>query len=350
MELTLLAMEWTPTTRHWLAEVPLRILAYVLVLLLARWLLHRMIDRATIRKVTADTTTEKASRGEDATEPLEADPADTEHLESADARRQSERRNRPRGKVPTAFRPLRASQRAESAARQRRRAVRAKTIGSVSKSTVSILLLVWGILAILNVLGVNIAPFIASAGVAGLAIGFGAQNLVRDFVTGVFMLLEDQYGVGDFVDLGEASGEVQSVGLRVTTVRDIDGTLWYVRNGEVARVGNMSQEYAIARVEVPVALTADLDEAQEVALQAAEQSIAEGSLASEVLGEPQMLGVQDLSPDLITLRMTIKTRPNSQWAVQRKVRHAVVRAYGEHGIDLPYPNGRIHAGVGSAPD
>ncbi len=103
------------------------------------------------------------------------------------------------------------------------------------KSTVSIVLLIWFALGVLNVLGVNIAPFIASAGVVGLAIGFGAQNLVRDFVTGVFMLLEDQYGVGDVVDLGEAIGEVESVGLRVTTVRDIDGTLWYVRNGEIAR-------------------------------------------------------------------------------------------------------------------
>ena len=112
----------------------------------------------------------------------------------------------------------------------------------------------------------NIAPFIASAGVIGLAIGFGAQNLVRDFVTGVFMLLEDQYGVGDFVDLGEMIGEVQSVGLRITTLRDIDGTLWYVRNGEIARVGNMSQEYAVARIEVPVALTADVEEAEQVAL------------------------------------------------------------------------------------
>lgn len=215
-----------------------------------------------------------------------------------------------------------------------RRRQRAQTIGSVLKSTASTMLLVWVVLAVLSLLGVNIAPFIASAGVVGLAVGFGAQNLVRDFVSGVFMLLEDQYGVGDNVDLGEVSGEVQGVGLRVTTVRDIDGTLWYVRNGEIKRVGNMSQDYAIARVEVPVAVTADLDRAEQVAVQAAEVAIADPLFARKVLGEPEMHGVQELSADLIKLRITLKTRPNAQWAVQRRLRREIVRAYGEHGIAL----------------
>jgi small conductance mechanosensitive channel len=211
---------------------------------------------------------------------------------------------------------------------------------------VSIALLVWVVLAILSVLGVNIAPFIASAGVVGLAIGFGAQNLVRDFVSGIFMLLEDQYGVGDNVDLGDVSGEVQGVGLRITTVRDIDGTLWYVRNGEIKRVGNMSQDYAVARVEVPVALTADIDRAEKVAIQAAQAVIADPAVGPKVLGQPEMLGVQELSADLLKLRITLKTRPNAQWAVQRRLRREILLAYDEHGIDLPYPQGRIHAVVG----
>jgi moderate conductance mechanosensitive channel len=227
-----------------------------------------------------------------------------------------------------------------------RRLQRAQTIGSVLKSTVSIVLLVWITLSVFSVLGINIAPFIASAGVVGLAIGFGAQNLVRDFVTGVFMLLEDQYGVGDTVDLGDATGEVQSVGLRITTVRDIDGTLWYVRNGEIARVGNMSQEYAVARIELPVALTADIDRAEEVAVDAAKAALDDDALAEKVLGEPKMLGVQEWSPDLVKLRMTVKTRPGAQWAVQRRLRREILRAYDEHDIDLPYPTGRIQAAVG----
>jgi small conductance mechanosensitive channel len=306
MDVSLLAFEWTDTSRHWLIEVPIRIVAYVAVALVIRFILHRMIDRATAAKFRK--------------EPGEGT----------------------RGKTPPLVRYLRDRVPATATSEQvvARRQQRAQTIGSVLKSTTSIVLLVWLILALLNVLGVNIAPFIASAGVVGLAIGFGAQNLVRDFVTGVFMLLEDQYGVGDTVDLGEAVGEVESVGLRITTVRDIDGTLWYVRNGEIARVGNMSQEYAIARIEVPVALTADIDRAEQVALEAAEEAVADQSLAAKVIGEPKMLGVQEMAPDLVKLRMTVKVRPNAQWAVQRKLRRAILRAYDEHGIDLPYPTGR----------
>jgi small-conductance mechanosensitive channel len=306
------AFEWTESNRHWLIEVPVRIVAYVVVALIVRFLLQRMIDRATTGKVRK--------------------------LRSGDMQVET--------KKPPLLRYLRDRASASGGKAAERRQQRAQTIGSVLKSTVSILLLIWVVLAVLSVLEVNIAPFIASAGVVGLAIGFGAQNLVKDFVSGVFMLLEDQYGVGDTVDLGEVTGEVQSVGLRITTVRDIDGTLWYVRNGEIARVGNMSQDYAVARVEVPVALTADVERAEQVALDAAHDVIADPTMAGKVVGEPEMLGVQELSADLLKLRMTVKTRPNAQWAVQRRLRRAVLRAYDEHGIDLPYPQGRIHAVVG----
>ncbi len=279
------AFEWTETNREWLIENPIRIVAYVVAALIARYVLHRLVDRAT---------------------------------------------------RPRRWNGVGAA----------RRAQRATTIGSVLKSTTSIVLLVWAVLSILSVLGVNLAPFIASAGVVGLAIGFGAQNLVRDFVSGVFMLLEDQYGVGDIIDVGEAVGEVESVGLRITTLRDIDGTLWYVRNGEIVRVGNMSQEYAVARIEVPVALSADVDRAQEVALEAARAAVKDEAIRDDVLAEPEMLGVQDVAPDMITLRMTLKTKPNSQWSVSRRIRRDVLRAYEEHGIDLPYPKGRLSALTG----
>lgn len=256
-----LAFQWTDTNKHWLIEVPIRIVAYVVVALIARYVLHRMIDRAaTGRRGKARDTSEQAKK-----------PPLLRHL---------------RDRAPSAV----AAKTAE------RRQQRAQTIASVLKSTVSIVMLIWVVLAVLNAVGVNIAPFIASAGVVGLAIGFGAQNLVRDFVTGVFMLLEDQYGVGDTVDLGEAVGEVESVGLRVTTVRDIDGTLWYVRNGEIARVGNMSQDYAVARIEMPVALTADVAQAERVAVEAAEEAIEDPALAAKVLGKPEMLGFRNCRP------------------------------------------------------
>ncbi|MYR05643.1 mechanosensitive ion channel [Gordonia sp. SID5947] len=298
-----LAFEWTETNREWIIETPIRIVTYIVIALIVRFLLHRAIDRATRRPKTDSGNTSQRK------------PALLRHL---------------RERTPAA---------ARNPAVAERRAQRAKTIGSVMKSTVSIILLVWVVLSILSVLGVNIAPFIASAGVVGLAIGFGAQNLVKDFVSGVFMLLEDQYGVGDIVDLGEAIGEVETVGLRITTVRDLDGTLWYVRNGEIARVGNMSQEYAVARVEVPVALSADLDRAQEVALEAANEVLKDETVAVDVLGVPEMLGIQEVAPDMVVLRMTLKTKPNAQWSLQRRIRLAILRSYDANDIELPYRNG-----------
>ncbi|WP_197373227.1 mechanosensitive ion channel family protein [Mycolicibacterium baixiangningiae] len=310
MDLHTLAFEWTDTNKHWLLEVPIRIAAYIAVALIARYVLHRMIDRAASRSRKTRATSDQASVNK---------PPLLRHL---------------RDRAPLSVAGVKSAE---------RRQQRAQTIGSVLKSTVSIVMLIWLMLSVLNVVGVNIAPFIASAGIVGLAIGFGAQNLVRDFVTGVFMLLEDQYGVGDNVDLGEAVGEVESVGLRITTVRDIDGTLWYVRNGEIARVGNMSQDYAVARVELPVALTADVARAESVAVEAAEEALEDPELAAKVLGKPEMLGVQEVSPDLLTLRMTIKTRPNAQWSVQRRLRREILRAYDENGIDLPLRQGRVYA-------
>ncbi|ACY21673.1 MscS Mechanosensitive ion channel [Gordonia bronchialis DSM 43247] len=291
------AFEWTETNREWFIENPIRIAAYVLVALIVRYVLHRMIDRATRRPRPAGVGASTSK------------PALIRHL---------------RERSPSSRNPDVAE----------RRAQRARTIGSVLKSTVSIILLVWVVLSVLSVLGVNIAPFIASAGIVGLAVGFGAQNLVRDFVTGVFMLLEDQYGVGDIVDLGEAIGEVESVGLRVTTLRDVDGTLWYVRNGEIARVGNMSQEFAVARVDVPVSPAADVDKAQHVAERAAIESAERDS--SDMLGSVDMLGVQAVAADQVVLRLTVKTRANAQWAVARRLRSDILRAFVENDVALPY--------------
>ena len=298
-----IAFEWTETNRLWLIENPIRIVTYIAVGLIARCVAHRVSDRATRRPPAG------SGRGN-------AGPALLRHLKE---------------RTPKSLRDPKVVE---------RRQQRAETIGSVLKSTASILILVWVVLTCLSVLEVNIAPFLASAGLVGLAVGFGAQNLVKDFVSGVFMLLEDQYGVGDVVDLGEAVGEVESVGLRVTTVRDIDGTLWYVRNGEIIRVGNMSQDYAVARIEIPVAHNVDLERAQEVALEAARQVVADDAVADDVLGPPEMLGVQDISADMVTLRILLKTRPNAQWALQRRIRKEILEAYEANDIRLPYPSGR----------
>jgi small-conductance mechanosensitive channel len=156
-----------------------------------------------------------------------------------------------------------------------RRAQRARTVGSVIRNAATILIFGTAFTMVLGQFGVDLAPVLASAGVLGLAIGFGAQNLVKDFLSGIFMLLEDQYGVGDHVDLGDAVGTIERVGLRTTTVRDVSGMVWYVRNGTIERVGNGSQDHAVAVLDVPLALDTDVTRATTVAEQAAAEGIEE---------------------------------------------------------------------------
>ena len=245
------------------------------------------------------------------------------------------------GRVPRLLRPLRdraaASLREAAPQIVERRTQRAQTIGSVLRSFTTLLVYGVAFVLILGEFGVNLAPIIASAGVVGVAIGFGAQNLVRDFLSGIFMMLEDQYGVGDVVDLGEASGTVEAVGLRVTTLRDIAGTVWYVRNGEVLRVGNSSQGYSVAVVDIPVGHSADVDATSDLALEAAVHECTEAAIAAKVLAPPDMLGVQSVTAEGILLRLTVRTRPGEQWAVQRAVAGAVKTALDAAGVPAPSP-------------
>jgi moderate conductance mechanosensitive channel len=204
-----------------------------------------------------------------------------------------------------------------------RRAQRARTVGSVLRSAASILIFGTAFMMVLSKFGVNLAPVLASAGVLGLAVGFGAQNLVKDFISGIFMLLEDQYGVGDHVDLGDAVGTIERVGLRTTSVRDVSGVVWYVRNGTIERVGNASQDHAVAVVDVPIELDTDVEEAGRVAEKAAQAAVGNG-LARDVIDPPRLLGVQSVSETAMTLRLTTKTRPNKQWAIKRAITERVV--------------------------
>ncbi|MBW0125924.1 mechanosensitive ion channel family protein, partial [Pseudonocardia oceani] len=212
--------------------------------------------------------------------------------------------------------PRRASA-AAAAAAPVRRAQRARTIGSVLRSTISVIVLTIAAIMVLSEFGVNLGPILASAGIVGVAVGFGAQNLVRDFLSGMFMLMEDQYGVGDIVDLGEASGTVEAVGLRITTLRDINGTVWYVRNGEILRVGNKSQGYAVAVVDIPVAHSADIADATALIGTVASERVTLDDVSAHVLEPVEVLGVDRVGPEGVTLRLTVKVAPGKQWLVQR---------------------------------
>ena len=349
-------------TQEWLIEKPLMIAGYVILALLVRWLLHRGIDRITAPSRNGSSTSWWGRRREKARQRAEAeadrrDAADTALLDVDDSLPGTSDSSDP-GDPGTAGEvsadesggltaaSLRKSSRRRGAEHARtehrraeRRAQRLATIGSVLKSLVSFVVLVWVVLQTLAILGVNVAPFIASAGIVGVALGFGAQALVRDFLSGLFMLFEDQYGVGDWVDLGDAEGTVEHVGLRVTSLRDLHGTLWYCRNGEIQRVGNYSQDFGVAFLEIPVSYTADVDRACTVAIETAEQAAEEEPIASNLISGPELQGVNALDADFWSLRMTAVTHANAQWATERELRRRIRNAFAEAGIDAPYPEG-----------
>jgi len=218
--------------------------------------------------------------------------------------------------------------RGAAAAAADRSGQRARTLGSVLRSLCSAVVGIIATIMVLGEFGVDLAPILASAGIVGIAIGFGAQNLVKDFLSGMFMLLEDQYGVGDIVDVGQASGTVETVGLRITTLRDLNGTLWYVRNGEILRVGNKSQGFAVAVVDVPVAHGTDVAEASEVATRVAQERVKEPDIAEDVLEEVQTLGIESVTAEKLTLRLTVRVQPGRQFAVQRALNAALSDALG----------------------
>ncbi len=175
-------------------------------------------------------------------------------------------------------------------------------------------------------------PIVASAGVGGVALGFGAQSLVKDYLSGIFMLTEDQFGVGDLVQIGALTGTVQEVTLRVTRLRDASGTVWYVRNGEVLTLGNVSQGFSTAVIDIPIAVGQDPERAKEV-LRAAVVPMAEEEPWADVLLEaPDVLGVGAVTAAEITIQIRIKTGPNQQAAPTRAVRERAVLALAEAGI------------------
>ena len=270
---------------------PLRLLLIIVIALAARYALHRLISRLVRR------TTE--------------------------------------GTVPAILRPLKerlpAGLQVATAIFAERRRQRAEAIGSVLRSTATAVVYSIAALMILSELGIDLAPLLASAGIAGVALGFGAQSLVKDLIAGVFMLLEDQYGVGDVVDLGQVTGTVEAVGLRTTTVRDGRGGLWYIRNGEIVRVGNKSQGWAMTFVDFSVGFT-DVEEATAVLRRAASAMAEDPDWAPYLIEGPEVLGVEQIAAEGAVLRTQVKTGPDAQWRVGRELRRRLTEALAEAGV------------------
>jgi small conductance mechanosensitive channel len=265
-------------------EIPVRILLIIVVSLILRALLRRMIDRL-VRPARSN-------------------------------------------EVPRILRPFKERM-ANSAFLEstgllsERRAQRAATVGSVFKSAVSVLILVIALLEILSELRISLAPFVAGSSIVGVALGFGAQNIVKDFLSGMFMMLEDQYGVGDTIDFEKASGTVEAVGLRTTQLRDVNGTVWYVRNGEVVRVGNKSHGFAQVVLDVPIDAWADVSAASQAILDEAERMRREDEWGSMFLGDPDLQGVESMTREETVIRMVARVRPGEQFRIARELRRRI---------------------------
>ncbi len=292
---------WLASGSYYLLLKPAQILLIVLLASIARYLLHRTINRL------VQSTTDAA--------------------------------------VPTILKPLKerlpASLAEATTIFPERRRQRAEAIGSVLRSAASVSVYTIAGLMVLGELGVDLGPLLASAGIVGVALGFGAQTLVKDLLAGLSMLLEDQYGVGDVVDVGEASGTVEAVGLRITTIRDARGVLWYIRNGEIVRVGNKSQGWAIVIVDVPIGF-ASVDHAVEVLRDAANGIAEDPAWAEDLIEPPDVLGVEQISVDGAVVRTQVKTPSEAQWRVGRELRRRLTETLAAAGISSQISQSRMY--------
>jgi small conductance mechanosensitive channel len=184
-------------------------------------------------------------------------------------------------------------------------------------------------------LEIPLGPMLASAGVGGVALGFGAQSLVKDFLSGIFMIMEDQYGVGDVVDTGEVVGTVENVSLRVTQLRDANGVTWYVRNGEIIRIGNRSQGWSTAMVDIPVAYDEDVERAQQIIRDVVGALDRTAPWDEKLLESPQVVGVESIAGGAVTIRVLAKTVAQEHFSVQREIRERVKLAFDREGVRSP---------------
>jgi small conductance mechanosensitive channel len=279
---------------RWVLDVPLKLALIVLGAALISWLVRRAVKRS-LRRLHAGTLRERLG---------------------------NVRRGVPDALLETRETSVRAEQRIEA-------------LTSVLRSIATFVVWLIAAFLILGEVGIELAPLLAGAGVLGVALGFGSQSLVKDFLSGFFILVEDQFGVGDIVDLDrETTGVVEAVTLRTTRLRAVDGTVWHVPNGEIRRVGNMSQHWSRTLLDLEVAYDTDIEHAKAVIKRVADELWEE---EADILEEPEMWGVEQLGANAVVLRLVIKTTPSEQWRVGRELRQRIKAAFDAEGIEIPFP-------------
>lgn len=277
---------------EWFVGTPLRIIATIALAILVMRLLHRVIDG-----VVAGATSRHAQR---VAEPPRAGTALAKAIGMANERHVQ----------------------------------RTRTMGSLLHNLVTIAVVTVATLTVMALLEIPLGPLLASVGVGGVALGFGAQSLVKDFLSGIFMIVEDQYGVGDVIDTGEAVGTVENVSLRVTQLRDPNGVTWYVRNGEIIRIGNRSQGWSTAIVDLSVAYDEDIERAKGI-IQQVVDDLRGSSPWDEKILEPPATGVESMAGGVVTIRVIAKTVAQEHFSVQRELRERIKLAFDRAGVRSP---------------
>jgi small conductance mechanosensitive channel len=293
LQITLPSLTWAEA-REWFLGEPLEILVAIILALFVRWLLLRLIGRV-------------------------VDTATSRHAQ------------RLAGLQGRAGRALAGAM----GVAHERHVQRTRAMGALLASIVTFVVVGMAVLTVMSIVGIDVGPMLGAAGVAGVALGFGAQSLVKDFLAGVFMIIEDQYGVGDVVDTGEAIGTVENVSLRVTQLRDADGVTWYVRNGEIVRIGNRSQGWSTAIVDIPIAYDENVERAQRLIREVVSALDHEAPWDEKLLQEPDVVGVESITGGAITIRVIAKCVAQEHFGVQREIRERVKLAFDREGVRSP---------------
>jgi small conductance mechanosensitive channel len=223
---------------------------------------------------------------------------------------------------------------------------RSQTLSTVMITTLGALILVIAVFTVLSEIGIDITPLLAGAGVAGIAIGFGAQNLIKDLLSGLFILLEDQYNKGDVVEVAGREGTVEEINLRRTVLRDLDGVVYSIPNGEISTTSNYTRDWSRVKLDVPVGYGEDLDRVFEVLNQVGKDLAADKAFSSKIKTPPQVLRVQRFSDSSVDVRMLGDVKPSEQWTVTGELRKRVKKAFDEQGIEIPRPHVKVYFGQG----
>ncbi len=216
-----------------------------------------------------------------------------------------------------------------------RRFQRLAAITGVVRGAVQVLIWFVAVLSVISVFGISLQPVLAGAGLFGVLIGFGAQQLVRDVLAGIAMLIEDQYGVGDWIEVDGRIGQVERVGLRATSIRDLDGIVWHTLNGHIQQVGNYSQEWSRSLLDIPIALDADVPTAKAIIHKVATELANDPIWGSDIIGEPEIWGVQEFGPSGLAIRLVTPTKPMANWEINRQLRERLHHAFEQAHVRMP---------------